>query len=531
MTVEFNGREYDDETASKAMAVMQHRLAGNDASANSRPGVGAGGDMYGTGPDIFTETELRSRMGKQYGGKRDIYSVLGYDTEVEVEAYRTKFRRQDIANRIVQLPARDTWRRGPDVIDGDPDADDDGEDDPTTPFTDALDRIVRGQRLYHYCKRADVAAGIGEYGLLFVGYADGRELDRDVDDAMLSDPDDVAYLTPFSQDAVEHWTLGREAGLDPSHPRYNKPVEYDIDFGDVDEESRRDTIRTVHWERVIHIAEGLVESDLKGTPRLRPVYNRLMDLEKVAGASAEMFWTGADRKFHFNIDTDAAADVDPNALDDMDEEVQKLVHDMEPYVKTFNTDVEVIGGQEVDPSGVIDELLKFISGATGIPKRILTGSERGELASTQDRANWYGKIEARQQNFATPVILRPIIDRWIEFGILPTPANGSYEVEWPSLFELTDLESAEIQSTRAQALNSAAPGGNTDVLATPEDIMAYVIDGERPEFDEAGMPPMDEEEFDVPGDAAADQFDADFPDPAEMSEGTPAEGDASEADD
>ena len=41
--------------------------------------------------------------------------------------------------------------------------------------------------------------------------------------------------------------------------------------------------RKVHWTRVIHIAESTLENPIYGIPRLRPVYNRLMDIEKVTG--------------------------------------------------------------------------------------------------------------------------------------------------------------------------------------------------------------------------------------------------------
>ena len=37
----------------------------------------------------------------------------------------------------------------------------------------------------------------------------------------------------------------------------------------------------------------------------------------------------------------------------------------------------------------------MISAETGIPKRILTGSERGELASSQDRDNWFERYPER----------------------------------------------------------------------------------------------------------------------------------------
>ena len=72
--------------------------------------------------------------------------------------------------------------------------------------------------------------------------------------------------------------------------------------------------------------------------------------------------------------------------------------------------------------------MKLISAASGIPLRIMTGSERGELASTQDDGNWASRIEERQLHFAEPMILRPLIDRLIELRALPEPSDGEYQL-------------------------------------------------------------------------------------------------------
>lgn len=474
-TVSYNGNEYDQATFEEAAQFV----------ANYTP------------PSAMLRTDVASALGEMYGGDREVYDVLGYKHDIEATDYRAKFQRQDIARRIVEKPAKDTWKRPPEVTD-DPDNE--------TEFDKAVERLVDEHNLWNLLTRADIATGIGEYGIIFIGFADGQPLDEPVNEGVISGIDDISYLSPFAQDRVVDWELGRDKDLDPSDPRYNKPVEYTISFSDVDDDpDDEDFWEDVHWTRVIHIAENRVESDLKGAPRLEPVYNRLDDLEKVVGASAEMFWGGADRKLQFDIDSDDASNIPTSQLEGLDDEVSKLVHDMQSHIKTINTDVEVIGGEEPDPSGVIDEILKFISGAKGIPQRILTGSERGELASSQDRATWFGNIESRQISFAEPEMLRAILDRFIRFGALPEPLNSIYDVNWPNLFELTEVEKAEVMNKRAQALNKAAPSGNTDVLATTEQIIDFVVDGDKPEPEETAEIPVNESDENV-----VDQFEGRF---------------------
>lgn len=477
--VSFNGNSYSADTVEKAANVAPGLT--RQALAMNR------GPSSGFGTSVTTDAGLQNQFGSQYGGDREIWDVLGYDREVEAEQYRAKYQRQDIATKVVKLPAEDTWRHHPEVTD-------DQDSENKTEFEKDVQRLVDESKLFHYLRRADTVSGIGEFGVLLVGLKDGQPLEEPPNEATLSSPDDVAFFTPFAQDSVDDWMLGKDDGREPSDPMFNRPVRYTLDFSDIDDDSSGE-MKEVHWERVFHIAEGKDDSDLKGTPRLRTIYNRLEDLEKTVGASAEMFWAGADRKLQFDISSDNSADIPDDELDALDDEVQRLVHDMQSHIKTFNTDINVIDGQEVDPSGIIDELLKFIAGATGIPKRMLTGSERGELASSQDRATWFGRIESRQNSFAEPMILRPVIDRFREWGIVSEPANENYEVIWPNLFELNDVEKAEVINNRAQAVSRIAPQGNTDLIGSAEQLFDFIVDGEKPDFDEdSELEPLNERE-------------------------------------
>jgi hypothetical protein len=96
------------------------------------------------------------------------------------------------------------------------------------------------------------------------------------------------------------------------------------------------------------------------------------------------------------------------------------------------------------------------------------GSERGELASSQDAANWAGRIAARQLNFAEPVILRALIDRLVKWGALPKPSAGRYTVVWDALFEKDDTEKATIAKTWAEAAEKAATATGGPVMTAEE---------------------------------------------------------------
>lgn len=481
--VEVDGNEYDRGIAEAGFSVLTN-----------------------TRSDVNTREGLIQRMGQQYDGERDVHEVLGYPDEIESEDYRAKYERLDVATRIVELPADDTWRKAPRVYDDDADGDD---------FQSDINKIDQTNRLFHYLRRLDIVSGIGEYGLLLIGLKDNQPLESEPVESNIDSPDDVAFFTPFAQDHVEDWKLGKHVENsghnEPGDPRYNKPVQYQIDFNAyIDDEDIPDStqeggeeedLQWVHWKRIIHVAEGKTENDLRGTPRQKPVYNRLIDYEKVIGASAEMFWTGAAPRFHFDVNTEDSSSIPSEELDNLDGEVRKFVNEMQTYLKTFNTDVEVIGGEEVDPTGVLDNLYAAFSGQTGIPQRILKGSERGELASSQDRANWFDRIRTRQHRFAEPDILRKVIDRLYTLGAIEEPRNETYTVDWPNLFELNTLEETEVKQNRAQTAQTMAPRNNTARLPGPySDWLEYVETGEMSDAIKESEPQMSMNARIEPGD-------------------------------
>jgi len=127
---------------------------------------------------------------------------------------------------------------------------------------------------------------------------------------------------------------------------------------------------------------------------------------------------------------------------------------------------------------------------TGIPKNELTGNRQGEVSgSEEDKKSYFGMISERREQYATPHLVRSLVDRLRDLGILPEPSSGSYEVKWPDLHELSEKDEAEIQAKRAQAakqLQSVIPG------RSGADWEAYVEEGEFPERDTTPVGNLDE---------------------------------------
>lgn len=461
----FNGKEYDPEVANAASSILRERMSENARGINPTASGGIGG------ADVSSDATITRWLGQQYNGDRDVHKVLGYpdlDDETALERYRARYEYQDVANRIIDVFPEDTFKDPPKIVD-------EGETD--TGFERVANTFLHSEA-NAYCRRLDRAQRLGEYGVMVVGVADGQDLSKPVNESAVTSVDDITHFNIFTQENVESWELGKDTDgehSDPSSERYNKPVTYRIDFGDVDADNQDDDFKEVHWSRVIHAAEGALETDLKGEPALKPIMYRLIDREKVVGASAEMFWSGADEKIIANVKEDFALKQydDTGERENFKEDLHALLHDMQKYMVSTGMDYEVIGGQEVDPSGVVDTIDTAIATAIGMPKNKLRGNETGERATTEDRSNWFDIISTRQTNFAGPQIVRPLIDRLIGFGVLPEPSEGDYSVDWPSLFEQDDKEVADTRSARSSALQASGLA----MTLSSEQKLAYLEEG------------------------------------------------------
>ena len=121
--------------------------------------------------------------------------------------------------------------------------------------------------------------------------------------------------------------------------------------------------------------------------------------------------------------------------------------------------------QVADPSNHLDVQIQMISAEKGIPKRILTGSERGELSSQQDKDEWDDYVESRREELAESQIIRPFVDRLIEFGILTKPGKDGYSIKWPDLRTRSDEQKAKVGEIRARSLQAyAANAAAQDIL-------------------------------------------------------------------
>jgi uncharacterized protein len=393
--------------------------------------------------ELVTRATLADKLGKSYwpssGGnpQRDLYKTLGYELSPNFYSYYARYRRQDIAKAIVNALPNACWRLKPTISDS---------EKTDTKFEIELNKIIKEKKVWHYLSRGDRVSGIGEYGGILMGFDDGEDLSKPLKKA-----GKLLYLRPYTQEFLSVQSFVK----DNKDERYGLPEVYQVTTSEGGE-NRKDI--AVHYSRIIHVAEDLVEDDIHGTPRLEIVLNRLHDLELISGGSAEMFWRGAFPGYAFKLDPEAQ--FDPDQLEDFEDEIQAYLHELRRYIRLQGMSVDSLQVEVSDPSNHIDVLITLISAATRIPKRILLGSERGELASSQDERSWVDRIDERRTDHVENNIIRPFIDTLINTKIVPPPPDGSYAVEWPPLIVMGEVEKMNIAKSATEAIAKyvATPG-------------------------------------------------------------------------
>lgn len=377
------------------------------------------------------------RAGMSFGGARDLYKVFGYKTVLTHTDFVAKYLRQDIAQRVINAPVDAIWTDPPLITDG-------------SRFTSAWKTFTEEDfpLVWANLRKADIFAGLGAFSILVVGFDDGAALDRPVNSGRKNK---VIYMQPYLEASVRITKLEE----DSSDPRFGKPVLYEVTPGELFSVRTMSNpsilLRekfTVHWTRVLHLAEGTLENNIFGHSRLEPVYNLLDDMLKVGGGSAETYWLTANRGMQ--VDVDKEMELDESDADDLAAEIDEYQHQLRRVIRTRGVKITNLGSDIADPKSEFNVLLALLSAATGIPQRILMGAEAGQLASQQDRANWAGRIDERTKNYAEPYIIRPFVDLLVSANVLPKP--GVLQVKWPESFKMNPLERAQ---TSAQMARSA----------------------------------------------------------------------------
>jgi SPP1 gp7 family putative phage head morphogenesis protein len=449
---------------------------------------------------------------------RDPFKELGYpSSSLSVADHRARYKFGGIARRLVNALPKAAWGRRLFVQD-DPDPKN------TTPFEQAVAALFKRLDVLAKLRRAHILASLGQYSALLIG-AEG-DLDKPLESVTA---EGILYLTPFAEDRAEITKIVEEW----RDPRFGLPEEYELDFGAPAMARKgggrrasrgKRLVGKAHWSRVVHVVLDPLEDDVFGDPVLQAVWCYLDDLIKLVGGGAEAAWKRMDPGTILKLPFLPDSEFEAGQQVEFDEEEEEAVlaqfkllrHGLERVIALRGVEAQTLDVSQVVFAASADKVLDLIAGTAGMPKRILLGSERGEQASTQDRSNWADRVQEYCEG-PCETTLRAVVDRWIELGAVPEPADGEYEAIWAEIDELNSEEQAEMAGKIATA-NKSQQESEGRIIFTADEIRDRIF-GLEPlaeVTEEGGEEGVDEdfaEEEEAELRAAADLANREAPEP------------------
>lgn len=434
--------------------------------------------------DASVSDSIRQYLIPRYGGSFDamvdpkhlIDIECGYPKYITPSMYRYMYDRDDVACRVNDIFPDESWAVDPDIYE-------DPDETVETEFEKAWKELCEDHNILQMLYRLDKLTGVGRYGVLLFGVdGENSDLERPIQESELLSGNlravakkrrNLLYLRPFD----EYLSFIQEYESDPNSPRCGLPTYYSLVFSDLTTDASGAMTTTqqnvrVHWTRILHSADGKLQSLFLGKPRQQSCFNRLLDLRKIKGSSAEMFWKGGFPGISFEINPEFAADNPEYDEEGLKREIEAYANGLQRYLRTMGVSAKSMAPAIADPASHVAVQLTAIASHVGVPLRIFLGSEEGRLASTQDKLTWNQRLRRRLRTFVEPDIIRAFINRLIAIGVLPKPKQ--LFITWSDLNTLSDEDKANLSLKWTQALSQYVSTGIIHMIR-PMDYLTTIL--------------------------------------------------------
>jgi uncharacterized protein len=420
---------------------------------------------------MTTRTDLFNKL---LDPRRDINAECGYPVTISNEQYRAMYDRE-LGRRVVDIYPEETWEKSPDIYE-------DENLNVETEFEKVFNALEDEHSLLHYMQRADALSGVGHYGTILWGIDDGLDLNQPVAGfetwkATTGKPStgtpkkrNLTYIRVLDESLATVGTYNN----DPKSPRYGQPETYTITLADPSLSSISGvaaqpggTQTTVHWTRVTHIADNRKTSEVFGSPRMEPVWNRLYDLVKVLGGAGEMFWKGGNPGI--SLETQPGLENARLDADATETAMYKYMNGLQKYIALTGMSAKSLAPNITDPMSFFKTQVEAICVTIGVPFRVFMGIEEGVVSGSQATNAWNRRLDNRKNRYVTPMLIKPVLQRLTDLGVLPPIAVPyGWKIVWPDISNPSVMEKAEVAIKRTDALVKYVSGGVDSVMAPLE---------------------------------------------------------------
>lgn len=372
------------------------------------------------------------------------------------------------ANKVISIPVDDMFREGVDFKYHGRDTDVDRRLEDECERLDLIRQLIRGKKMERLLG--------GAVGILIVRGFDNEKAETPLTPDMV-DKDDLVDIHVVGRNLVTRV----EFETNPLASGYNQPAHYWID-GQKIHRSRLLVFDgnplSAHPERDFFTFGG--QWDGFGVSVLSPLWNALNRAELAQQGAAHLIQMASVWFALYKGLRDLKANRQGNAaLDEMRDIIETMSQYKAVILDGDDVDVKCIGAQFGGVPEMVMQYLQILSAGSDIPATRFLGQAPGGLNATgeSDLENYYNAIRAKQKNEVNPLFRRQLLPILVNstFGTgVIDPADIT--IEWPGLWNMSDVEKAQMRSTDAQtivALNGAGllPDEDAGKLLVRRDIL------------------------------------------------------------
>ncbi len=303
------------------------------------------------------------------------------------------------------------------------------------------------------------------YCLILLGFKDTSESSMDEPEGV----SDLVYLHAIPRSAVHEIHQDE----DPTSDTYGEITAYTLNIptGTTVERKKFPASRFIHWKN------PFVDDDPEGISMFVPLFDKYSVKKNLDFAMGQVPKTMARPIPILGCPDDA----DKEEVDAAELSFKQFTTRSQ-YVYPLGYKPELLATNiALNPTPYTDYVLGTIAAGSVGSKVALLGTEAGAVTGSEvNQQEWYGAVSDDQRNYVNPK-LRELVIVMQKWGILPP---GDFWFEWEALYEMDDVEKADITLKNAQALQALAGAINMMALqgfepVLEEDALAFVKDSTK----------------------------------------------------
>ena len=391
------------------------------------------------------------------------WAEFGFPNTLNFYDFLALYMRNSLAKAGINRICRKTWQDNPWIIQGET------TDENTTekPWERDVRKLFKSLNVWQKFQDADRRRMVGAYSGLILRVADNARWDEE-----LQPGGDLIEVIPAWEGQLTPGTWDEN----PNSPRYGQPTTWNYNEGNVQTADTPPPARsvTIHHSRVV-----IVGDYREGVSELEAAYNDFVSVVKITGGSGEGFLKNASRQLSVEYsDSQSLPELARSygvGMDELNERLNEMMADLNSGIDaaafTTGGKINPLVANVPQPKEHFEVQVQCIAASLEIPTKVLIGNQQGERASTEDQNDFNNRCQARRAGDLQTDIRR-LIDRLMEYRIIPPVPGDEYEVMWSELNDASLADKLAMLKTATEAVRNMA--GTGEIIATGDELRAIM---------------------------------------------------------